>query len=235
MKSLFFTLCLFFIVSFPVWGQDSDAIEFLSPSENLSNHDYGRLAMTHGVNSIELGFGMPQFIADIMDVDMFNNDDLDMSVVGMMEHEWFQDEYVLTRRLCTWALNASYRRSVKWWLQLGASLTTGVYKADYEKGYTRDHSFTEKSVVVNCVPAVRFNFRNRKYFGLYSEVGVGLYFLHEENYHYRNSFRCSSGNKLSIMGQLTLLGVRLGSKVYAYGEFGVGPKGLFNAGVGYKF
>lgn len=59
--------------------------------------------------------------------------------------------------------------------------------------------------------------------------------LSEHNYHLTRN----KGNKLErntdFMAQATFIGVRFGAKVYGTAELGVGPKGIVNAGVGYRF
>lgn len=231
MKYLLSTLCLSLISTSFLWGQVDEGSDSPAAAECSSNYDYGQLNLVRGRNSVELGIGSPEFIADFMGVTMFD----DPCCYEPHAYEWFDNQYLQSREMCTLAISGNYMRSLSWWIQMGVSFSAAVYKAEYQKGLSHADAFTERSTIVTCVPTVRFNYRHRRYFGLYSEVGVGFEMEKHRNYHYRYSYRPSKESDFGFMGQLTFIGVRVGSKLYAFGEFGVGPKGLFNGGVGYRF
>ncbi|MCF0190947.1 MAG: hypothetical protein HUJ96_06755 [Marinilabiliaceae bacterium] len=205
--------------------------------EDWGNDDYGYFNMEQGSNMIEFNVGDPNIAANSIDCDDFwhlssGDDSFDPNGPN---GDWFKSDYVVARRMITMAYSVNYQRAIVWWLQIGFNISTAVYKEEYNHRESYSHAFTAKSTIVNFIPNVRFNYFNRRYFGMYSAVGAGFYYLKEDNYEKINNDKVFRTADISFTGQLTFIGLRVGGKLYANFEFGVGPKGILNAGVGYRF
>ena len=117
---------------------------------------------------------------------------------------------------------------------LGAVVTYAGCKVEDEK--TKKYDLTENFFTV--MPSVKFNWLRKKHFGMYSALSVGAMFL---------TIGCNENAKAAdpnakdetftvLMLQATPLGIEFGGEQFrGFVETGVGEKGIFSAGLRYKF
>lgn len=129
----------------------------------------------------------------------------------------------------TGAIVATYTYRPRRWLEVGFTLSyAGFYRNLYysSDGSTaqleRDHFFT-------LMPLVRFSWLNRRSVRIYSEFQLGWQLGFEKWYF----SEYSSYNYLAA--QFTPFGISVGRRFFGYAELGIGMRGLFSAGVGYRF
>lgn len=136
-------------------------------------------------------------------------------------------------RIFTGSISASYTYNVLKWLSIGAAFT---YAGDFQKRYDRITDQEQEKNSANrfyLMPMVRFNYLNRPLIRLYSQVGVGISYMHEKKYVNGNRYIASG---CGTAAQVTLLGVSVGKKLFGFAELlGTGVQGSVVVGIGYKF
>ena len=136
-------------------------------------------------------------------------------------------------RIFTGSISASYTYNVLSWLSVGAAFT---YAGDSQKRYDRvtDHELEKNSANrFYLMPMVRFNYLNRPLIRLYSQVGIGISYMHEKKHIDGNRYVASG---CGTAAQVTLLGVSVGKKLFGFAELlGTGVQGSVVVGIGYKF
>ena len=75
----------------------------------------------------------------------------------------------------------------------------------------------------------RFTYLRRRNIQLYSQLSMGLGIYMERG---KGN---ESYNEVNYEAHLTYLGMTFGRKIYGIVEFGVGNRGVVNAGIGYRF
>jgi len=143
-------------------------------------------------------------------------------------YSWFapDDQY----EGITWssfALTVGYSYRVTKWFWVGADLSyCGFYTPVYDRptGVIDRYDHTH---LLHIMPTFRFSWVNKKIVTCYSDLGLGLR-LEKHGGIYNDFF-------VSMLGQITLVGVRVGRQWYGSAEFGVGPMGVFRFGFGYQF
>jgi hypothetical protein len=134
-------------------------------------------------------------------------------------------------------ISAEYFYHVKPWLGVGGIVVYGqmaqdVYLWGKEKGKDGDlknHYFT-------VMPAVKFDWLHKKYFGMYSKLGVGATLRHESADYTAQGQEDYSESAVHLNFQASLLGIEAGSQhLRGFLEAGVGEQGIFVAGLKYKF
>ena len=117
---------------------------------------------------------------------------------------------------------------------LGAVAAYAGCKAEDDKTHKED--LTESFLTV--MPSVKFNWLRKKHFGMYSALSAGAMFV---------SVKCNDNAKAadpdakdetvtSFMFQATAIGAEFGGEQFrGFVEAGVGEKGVFCAGLRYKF
>lgn len=123
----------------------------------------------------------------------------------------------------TGCIFGSYSYRLLKWLKLGASVSYLHFWRDYASG-------DESSTYIFAMPFVEFAWLNRKYFRMYSALGVGVDFVKV-----KDSGISKNDSYLEAGVQLTYLGMSVGSKLFGFAELGVGNRGLVSAGIGYRF
>lgn len=230
-------LCVMYLPSSYAQRQIIEAgFELLDVRDNAA---CGNLGAVRGLNMLEISIGDARINARIMDChDFFHSwdwDYWDMDYNYNKYDAWFNSDYVNTRRFCSGSYTLNYQRFLKWWLQAGIGVTFCNYRQEYVDSQTGAKAFTAKSSSVSVLPNVRFNYFNRRYFGLYSAVGMGFNVHTDRNYHLVRNKGKKLEREANFMAQATFIGVRFGAKLYVNAELGVGPKGIVNAGLGYRF
>ena len=91
-------------------------------------------------------------------------------------------------------------------------------------------NFTESYVSV--MPAVKFNWLRKEYFGMYSGVAAGVMFVSADT---KGDPNVRSDSGVYFMGQATAIGMEFGGAFRGFAELGFGEKGFLCAGIRYKF
>lgn len=146
---------------------------------------------------------------------------------------WFMPELYNKTKIELPAFSLTYFYSINSWLMVGAE----VY---YWGGYVQLHDcFTDKYVTtagttcISIAPAIRFQYINRKYWGLYSGLSIGLFLnIDGESKIYNGKY---PDTYFRPAFQITALGVRFGDTIYGTAELGLGNKGIFSMGIGTRF
>lgn len=130
----------------------------------------------------------------------------------------------------TGALGVAYGYQVLKHLQIGVTLNYVRYSGSRYDVTMGDRPVAKKSLnYIGLMPYVRGTWLNRRHVQLYSALNLGMLYMHEKEYEERFY------NDMSVTAHLTLLGVSVGRKVFGFAEYGVGARGFFTVGVGYRF
>ena len=133
----------------------------------------------------------------------------------------------------TGAISAGYSFNVLRWLSVGGTFT---YSGDSQKRYDRATDQEQEKNSANrfyLMPTVRFNYLNRPVIRLYSQIGVGISYMHEREF-FKGKAYTTSGWGTSA--QVTLLGISVGKQLFGFAELlGTGVQGSVVVGIGYKF
>ena len=114
----------------------------------------------------------------------------------------------------------------------------GVYGQEKQDMFIGNSPWGEaKNTYVSVLPAAKFNYLRKKYFGMYSKVAVGVTFrTQKEDYPNSSSQEDVSKSKVLFNWQVTGLGVEAGSQnIRAFVELGIGEQGMALAGLRCKF
>lgn len=93
-------------------------------------------------------------------------------------------------------------------------------------GYS--HNFT-------LTPMVRFSYLKNRIVHLYGEAGIGLGLNRFNMSDYGQEHASNGQNRWIMSYQVTPFGISIGRKFFGFSELGVGDKGFFIIGAGYKF
>lgn len=90
------------------------------------------------------------------------------------------------------------------------------------------------TLYITVMPSVKFNWLRRNHFGLYSSISAGAMFMSNDISH-PNAVKESEPTTW-FMCQLTPIGTEFGGQAFrGFVEAGLGEKGIFCAGLRYKF
>ena len=127
----------------------------------------------------------------------------------------------------TGPFSAEYFYHTNSWLGVGGILVYGQNSQDVYLGSTNKGEYKDSYYTV--MPAVKFDWMRKKYFGAYSKFGVGAT-LRTESYDGKNE------SAVHFNWQASLLGLEVGSpQIRAFAELGVGEQGILCGGLRYKF
>lgn len=127
-----------------------------------------------------------------------------------------------------------YHRSNKW-LSVGGILTAINIRQDIDQNGVDIGDYSER--YYSLMPAVKFSWLRGEFIGLYSKVALGLA-LHSEKMFGTDAEGVKVDDttlKVGPMYHVTLLGMEIGGRLRVFGEFGVGVKGVYSAGLRYQF
>jgi hypothetical protein len=86
------------------------------------------------------------------------------------------------------------------------------------------------------MPAVKFDWLRRQYFGLYSKLAIGATLRSEKIDYYADDKKDFSENGLHVNWQVSVIGVEAGgTQLRGFLELGTGEQGIALLGVRYKF
>lgn len=93
-----------------------------------------------------------------------------------------------------------------------------------------------KNTFISVLPAAKFNWLRKKYFGMYSKVAAGVTFTSKKEDYTKGSTGNRSESKVNFNWQASVLGVEAGSpNVRGFVELGIGEQGVMIAGIRCKF
>ena len=111
----------------------------------------------------------------------------------------------------------------------------GVYTKMTEDAIFRGNKVGETSIsYVTVMPAVKFNWLRKEYWGMYSKVGAGMTFEKKTEKEIETGETKSKTDTFFNM-QVTALGVEVGKQFCGFAELGFGEQGTVLAGIRYKF
>ncbi|MCR4809748.1 MAG: hypothetical protein K5896_07800 [Prevotella sp.] len=134
----------------------------------------------------------------------------------------------------TGPVSAEYFYHMKNWLGVGGILAYGQSKQDvYFLGVKEG---VNKNTYLTLMPAVKFDWLRKKYFGMYSKLAVGATLRNEKYNGDAPSDKDYSDSEFHVNWQVSLLGMEAGSPVIrGFIELGTGEQGIILAGLRYKF
>ena len=117
---------------------------------------------------------------------------------------------------------------IKEWLYVGgAAVYTGGFRTIRQAPHNkRVGSFNFSSYTI--MPTLRFAWVRSGIVQLYSGLGLGIGVAH---YDKLGSLNWRAG----IAYDLTFVGISVGRKFFGYCDLGIGSRGIFSAGIGYRF
>lgn len=102
-------------------------------------------------------------------------------------------------------------------------------RSTQKTGVAKRHNFS-------IIPTAKFDWLRKKNFGMYSKLGVGVSFLNESQKDDAAGGTDYSNTDAVVNFQCSLLGIEVGSqRLRGFVEAGVGERGIFSAGLQYKF
>jgi len=133
-------------------------------------------------------------------------------------------------------ISAEYFYRAKKWLGVGGILTYGHSTQDVVSGKEKIKEGSASNTYITLMPAVKFDWLRKRYFGMYSKLAVGAT-LRSESVDYINpKYDNYSESALHVNWQVSLLGLEFGSpKVRGFFELGSGEQGTTIFGLRYKF
>ncbi len=134
----------------------------------------------------------------------------------------------------TGPISAEYFYHVKNWLGVGGIFAYGQNKQDvYLLG---DKDGVIKNTYLTLMPAVKFDWLRKKYFGMYSKLAFGATLRNEKYDSDKASSKDDSDSEVHVNWQASLLGIEAGGPTLrGFLELGTGEQGIVLAGVRYKF
>ena len=128
-------------------------------------------------------------------------------------------------------LSAEYFFHATTWLSTGAVVVYGKQTQDLYIGNNKKGK--EKNSYYTLLPALKFNFLRKDYFGMYSKVALGATLRSEKTEFDSNDYE---GSKLHFNWQISFLGIEAGGQKFrGFSELGFGEQGVFCLGIRYKF
>ncbi len=164
--------------------------------------------------------------------------------VGVFYGTWSASDVLSTY---TSAFAAACGDQSSWWGPVGVEyyyhLTPCVAVggvAEYAACKAEDKKTQEKDLsesFITVMPSVKFNWLRKKSFGLYSSLSGGVMFASiSVDGAAKNADKDAKDETLTMfMFQITPLGVEFGGNFRGFIEAGIGEKGVFCAGLRYKF
>ena len=138
-------------------------------------------------------------------------------------------------RKFTGPFSAEYFYHVKNWFGVG-----GIFVYGHSSQDITSHGNSKIGDVSNnyltLMPAAKFDWLRKKYFGMYSKLAVGATLRSESIDFDDDDEHDSSDSKLHVNWQLSLLGIEAGTPtIRAFVEIGTGEQGIGLIGLRYKF
>lgn len=136
----------------------------------------------------------------------------------------FNENFPVNNKKTTGALFARGYLTVSKRIDLGI----GVSYERYWQNFKMTHY---DKTYLSVMPILRYNWRKGSMVHLYSSVALGYYTTrHNGDRPVYEEF-----DENGFAGQITLLGMSIGKRIYWFGELGGGAFGYFNTGIGFRF
>jgi hypothetical protein len=134
----------------------------------------------------------------------------------------------------TGAIGLEYFYHVSAVVGLGA---IGTYTKETKDMFIVGDKYGEaKNTFISVLPAAKFNWLRKKYFGMYSKLAVGASFTSKKEDYTKGSTEDRSESEVNFNWQASILGLEAGSPyLRGFLELGVGEQGVFVAGIRCKF
>ncbi len=116
----------------------------------------------------------------------------------------------------------------------------GVYARETKDVYLGNKHYDDdcaSNTYITVMPAAKFNWIDKKYFGLYSKVGLGMTIKKQkQEITVDNTRKEETDNGVFFAFQATAIGIEAGApNIRAFAELGVGEQGIINAGIRARF
>ena len=113
----------------------------------------------------------------------------------------------------------------------------GIYTQEKKDMFIGNEPWGEaKNTFITVLPAVKFNWLHKEYFGIYSKVAAGVSFRTQKEDYSKSDHDNLSKSDVLFNWQLTGIGIEAGSPyIRAFAEFGIGEQGMALAGLRMKF
>lgn len=115
---------------------------------------------------------------------------------------------------------------------IGIGAVASIAGCKYDESKYANTDF--KANYYTVMPAVKFNWLRRNYFGLYSELAAGVMIM-QAKISGEKPNDVDEDTTTDFMWQATALGVEFGTSFRGFCELGFGEKGILCAGIRYKF
>ena len=111
----------------------------------------------------------------------------------------------------------------------------GAFMRSNEEARVSGHEYGDKtSTYITVMPAVKFNWLQKKNFGLYSKLAAGIT-LQNVTFEEDDTDKTYTEKQTFFNFQASLLGIEVGNKVCGFAELGFGEQGIIMGGVRCKF
>lgn len=143
------------------------------------------------------------------------------------------ENYSSKNSTSTGALGIEYWHNQGKVLKLGGlfsyqSIKKDIYTLGDKVGNVNDNYFT-------ILPEISFEYVKAEWVQVYSGLGLGVTILNQVFNSSVSDLESSSESNVLLNFHLNLVGMRVGKAFGASAELGVGAKGIFNAGLSYRF
>lgn len=136
-------------------------------------------------------------------------------------------------------------------ISAGGVFTLIDRRKDIVDNKTKVGDYTERYYA--AMPAIKFSWARGEFVTLFSKLALGpcLHNKTDKIYMQTQVISCGSegcrkspvcdvteeysSSHLGLLGQITLLGIEIGSRLKVFGELGIGAQGVYNVGLRYKF
>ena len=113
----------------------------------------------------------------------------------------------------------------------------GAYTHETKDIFIAGEKYGEaKNSFITVMPAAKFNWLRKKYFGMYSKVAAGLTFASKKEDYSKSNVENLSESKVGFNFQVSALGIEAGPEtIRAFAELGVGEQGVILGGIRAQF
>lgn len=131
-------------------------------------------------------------------------------------------------------------------ISAGGVFTLIDRRKDIVDNKTKVGDYTERFYA--AMPAIKFSWARGEFVTLFSKLALGPCLHNKTDKIYMQAQRFGntvspvydvteeySSSHLGLLGQITLLGIEIGSRLKVFGELGIGAQGVYNVGLRYKF
>lgn len=175
-------------------------------------------------HTVSIGFGLVAENKQFMD-DLFDN--------GTLGDVYYVYHYNFSDMVTTNAINLNYTFNINKRFSIGCYTSFQTDSKNIFENSTDKKMGSARQTFLSLTPKFYVFWLNQGLFRIYSAAGVSVGFNWRKYSFGGTDF---SGKQFERKPQLTLVGVKVGKKVYGFGEANIGGRlGYLNIGVGYRF